>query len=319
VSIPPLTLQKRKPLLSIIELRSFALTLSREVARRRPGLLHANGAQAVLGCLRAARKTNTPLIWHVRDVAMPKMLGRMAARRAAAVIAISQTVREALGSLCPAGCPPEVVYDGIDTDELRPAIGREAFRGSMDVSDNRPVILFAAQLVDWKRPELALGIFAGVRQHVDAQLWIAGDPPPGDHATADRLQALSQSLGVADAIRLLGYRTDMPDVMNAADLLLATARCEPLGRSVMEAMAMGRPVAATNEGGHRELIENGVSGLLFDAGRVEDGVAAVLRLLGDASESARIGEAARTRIEQDFPVATMVERVQKIYDRVLRG
>lgn len=317
VPVPALHLRRREPLRSIGRLRTFALTLSQEVKRRRPHLLHANGTPAMLGAMRSARKLRVPLIWHVRDVTLPRLMGRMAARRADATIAISRTVRDAIVPLCPDSRPPVTIYNGIDPDELAPSADRERTRCTLGIEDDRPVVLFAAQLVAWKRPDLALEVFAKVRaRRGDAQLWIAGSPPPGDETAADKLKTQATVLGIADAIRLLGHRPDMPDLFRAADVLLATARTEPLGRSVMEAMALGRPVVATAGGGHLELIEDGNSGILFDADAPQSAADRLLELLDDTEKARRLGEAARHRIASNFTVETMVEGVQELYDRL---
>jgi glycosyltransferase involved in cell wall biosynthesis len=209
------------------------------------------------------------------------------------------------------------IYNGIDPDELAPSADRERTRCTLGIEDDRPVVLFAAQLVAWKRPDLALEVFAKVRaRRGDAQLWIAGSPPPGDETAADKLKTQATVLGIADAIRLLGHRPDMPDLFRAADVLLATARTEPLGRSVMEAMALGRPVVATAGGGHLELIEDGNSGILFDADAPQSAADRLLELLDDTEKARRLGEAARHRIASNFTVETMVEGVQELYDRL---
>jgi glycosyltransferase involved in cell wall biosynthesis len=142
-------------------------------------------------------------------------------------------------------------------------------------------------------------------------LWLAGEGPR-DRALRD----LARSLGVADRVRFLGWRDDVPALLAAADLLACPSRIEPLGNVIIEAWAHGKPVVAAAAAGPRELIEPERSGLLVP---VEDATAladAIGRVLGDRTLAARLSEGGRADHEREFTEAAVVARYLEFFREV---
>ena len=158
-----------------------------------------------------------------------------------------------------------------------------------------------AQITPWKAQDDAIRALARVREtHPGAQLAIVGETKfVGRDVTFDNpafrrgLDALAAELGVADAVHFLGEREDVPDVLAALDLLLVPSWEEPFGRTVIEGMAMGRVVLATAAGGPREIVHDGVDGVLLAPREPAAWADAAARLLSDPGELERIGVAAR--------------------------
>ena len=142
-------------------------------------------------------------------------------------------------------------------------------------------------------------------------LWLAGEGP-----RERALRDLARSLGVADRVRFLGWRDDVPALLAAADLLACPSRIEPLGNVIIEAWAHGKPVVAAAAAGPRALIEPERSGLLVP---VEDATAladAIGRVLGDRTLAARLAEGGRAAHEREFTEAAVVARYLEFFREV---
>lgn len=136
----------------------------------------------------------------------------------------------------------------------------------------------------------------------------------GDGPLRAQCQALLDDAGVGDLAWLPGERTDVPAVMRGLHVFALPSLAEGISNTILEAMASGLPVVATEVGGNADLVTREVSGLLVPAAAPEAMAAALLRLARDARLAAAMGEAGRQRVEQDFSMRAMVARYQGLYD-----
>jgi glycosyltransferase involved in cell wall biosynthesis len=156
-----------------------------------------------------------------------------------------------------------------------------------------------------------LEAFAKLATRGDAALVIAGDGP-----LRDELAALTARLDIADRVRMLGDRADVRDVLAAFDVFVLPSRTEGMSNALLEAMAMARPVVATAVGGTPEVLAGDTTGLLVPADDPSTMAGAIARLLDDPERSARLGAAARRRVEEHYGVAAMVRRLEAVYAAV---
>jgi glycosyltransferase involved in cell wall biosynthesis len=184
---------------------------------------------------------------------------------------------------------------------------------------DRPVrILLPAGLMRAKGQHTAVAAMRRVLDagH-DAVLWLAGDVGFGtDQTYVPQTQELARKRGVADRVEWLGLRTDMPQLMKAATIVVLPTWSEGMPRAVLEAMALAKPVAATPVGGVVDLVLHGVTGLLFD---VEDdaGLAACVdRFVRDPNEAADIGRQAQRYMRMNFQPARQIDRALEIFGRL---
>lgn len=131
------------------------------------------------------------------------------------------------------------------------------------------------------------------------------------------LRALAVQLGIADAVEFLGEREDVPRLMAGCDAFVLSSAREGLPLVILEAMAAGRPVIATDVGGNRGALGEPPVGVLVRPGDAERLACELLRVLTDRGEARRLGEAARTRAMQTFSVRAMAERYLDLYTKVL--
>lgn len=151
-----------------------------------------------------------------------------------------------------------------------------------------------------------------LERHPDVEFLLAGDG-----ACREELVALANRLGVSDRVRFLGHRDDVPAVLKDADVFVLPSRSEAFPNSVMEAMASGLPVVATNVGGIPELVADGRTGRLVPPGDPAALGDALLDMVEHPDRAADFGRAGRRTIEERYSFERMVEQFEDLYLREL--
>jgi glycosyltransferase involved in cell wall biosynthesis len=188
------------------------------------------------------------------------------------------------------------IGNGVDSQRFHPvgdAAERAAIRRALEVPEDAVVILMIGRLVAEKG---YLELFEAMRE-VEALLWIVGERLPSDHASAidQAIEALARDPRLALRIRLLGYRSDVPQLLRAADIFTLPSHREGMPRSIIEAMLSGLPVVATDIRGAREEVVAGETGALVPVRDPRALAGALGRLVADPALRARQGAAGRAR------------------------
>lgn len=229
------------------------------------------------------------------------------------VVTCGEAMRQ---NLLQAGFPPGQVVSiptGIDFDRFRPDRERDAVRQDLALPDQAFVILMVGVIRGIKRHEVALRAFAQVyRKNPAAVLVLAGEGP----MRVD-MERLARELGIEDAVRFLGHRSDVPNLLEAADCLLLTSRSEGVPQAIAQAMGAALPVVATAVGGVPELVHDGETGLLVAAENVDGVASALLRLLGDPELAGRLGAAARGYVLERYSLKAMLDKTEALYTNLL--
>jgi sugar transferase (PEP-CTERM/EpsH1 system associated) len=139
----------------------------------------------------------------------------------------------------------------------------------------------------------------------------------GDGPLRTEAQGLLESAGMSGLAWLPGERADVPEVMRSLDCFVLPSLAEGISKTILEGMACGLPVLATNVGGNAELVVQGHTGELVRPGDVEAMAEALLRLAADPARAVGMGRAGRARVEQCFSLPAMVAAYQALYDRLL--
>jgi glycosyltransferase involved in cell wall biosynthesis len=141
----------------------------------------------------------------------------------------------------------------------------------------------------------------------------------GEGADRPLYEALIEKLGVGENVKLLGLRSDVPDLLAETDVAVLSTNSEGSPLSVMEYMDAGLPVVGTRVGGIPDLIDDGVEGLLVEP-RDPDGLATgIARLLDDPEEARRMGERGRERRRREFDIDVMVRNLENLYLDLFAG
>jgi L-malate glycosyltransferase len=203
----------------------------------------------------------------------------------------------------PPATPIEVIPNFVDTDYFRPAPRRdERARVLIHISNFRPL----------KRVEDAVQILARVREVVPAQLVLVGDGPE-----RPRVEALVRELGLGGSVHILGMQPDFLDLLQQADAFLLPSSSEAFGLAALEALSCAVPVVASRVGGVPEVVSDGETGFLCEAGDVPAMAAATLRLLTDAGLRRRMSAAARESVLRRWQREPTITRYEDYYRRLL--
>jgi N-acetyl-alpha-D-glucosaminyl L-malate synthase BshA len=157
-------------------------------------------------------------------------------------------------------------------------------------------------------------VFAQVVREVPAQLILVGDGP--DRSAAEWL---AHDLNINHRVHFLGKQDRVNELLPLADLMVMPSSLESFGLAALEAMACKVPAIATRVGGVSELIEDGVTGLLFPVGAVDEMAAAAIALLKDRPRLDAMRDAARKDAQKRFCASLVVPKYIKYYETVLAG
>jgi glycogen synthase len=210
------------------------------------------------------------------------------------------------------GLPAErgqVIFNGVESDLEQ---GRKDHKGAERAADrlSGPYVLALGRVVEKKGFDLLIRAFAQVAsRHPGVALAIGGDGP----ALGD-LRRLIDEVDLTDRVHLLGRlsRPQVASAMASAEVFVMPSRLEPFGIVVLEGWRAGRAVVATSRGGPPEFVDDGENGVLVDPFDTSALVDALDRLLSDPAWRARLGEAARQRVN-DFSWAKIAEAYQQCY------
>lgn len=244
-----------------------------------------------------ARRSRRPAVVATRHFAKargrvgPVPIGPLVRRRIDAQIAISRAVADTVDG------GSTVVHTGIENRPL------------WDITLRERVVLIAQRLQTEKRTDVGIRAFAASGLPDDGwTLEIAGVGP--ERAA---LEALASELGIGDATRFLGYRSDLPQVMNRAGLLIAPCPIEGLGLTALEAMAGGLPVVAAGAAGHLDLLSGLDSRTMFTPGDAEGAARNLRSLAQDQRGRNTLSLAARRRQQQLFSLRAQTAATEAVY------
>jgi len=279
----------------------------------RAQVVHAHDAHAVAVAALAVIGLPVRLVAS-RRVALPlrrNPLSRWKYAQPARFIAVSDRVRAALAACGVAAERVTVVRSGVDLSRPSPRAADATLR-ELGVEPGRPLAVMVSALdPPHKDPVTFLaGIAAARHAGVDVQALLVGDGP-----LAGLARQINRELRLEGIVHLAGYRTDAIELLAAADVAVLTSRDEGLGTSLLDAMLAGVPVVATAAGGVREVVRDGVDGLLVPVG---DGAAlggAICRVVSDAALRRGLVENARRRVT-GFSIQGTIEGTLAVYRRL---
>lgn len=196
----------------------------------------------------------------------------------------------------------QAIWNGID-------VTRFAFRGPI----NRPVAISVARLSPEKDfATLLRATSLVVRDVPDFRLRIVGNG-----READSLKELARELSLENNVEFLGERHDIPALLGEAAFFVSSSKSEGISLTLLEAMAVGLPIVATDVGGNPEVVVDGKTGTLVPSCNPEQLAAAMKDMLADRTSWPVMGELARQRVEQHFNVKHMLQQYESLYGELL--
>jgi glycosyltransferase involved in cell wall biosynthesis len=300
--------------------------LVRIVADEQVDLIHTNTIHNPYG-IGAAIVSRRSHVWHVREIVwqsgVVRRLERLLARLSDRVIVTSEAVgdlfRNRSGRLA---ANVRRIPNGVDLGAFAIGGSGAAVRAALGTPAEAPLAGVVCRLDAWKGVDVFLRAAARVREALPAARFVVvGGAIEGQDAYAHELEALACALGLNDALRFTGWRygpPDMPEVYAALDLLVLPSRQpEPFGLVLLEAMASGLPVVATDRGGPREICVDGETGLLVPPGDPDRLADAMRALLDDPARARAMGQAGRHRAEANYDLRNTVRAIEGQYEELL--
>jgi glycosyltransferase involved in cell wall biosynthesis len=292
--------------------RTVPATIRSLAATTAADLIHAHGYKADVYAYIAMRNTNTPLVstchtWYDdnRLVWLYGVIDRRVLRRYAAVIAVSDDVRQ---RLLHAGVPTNHIHfirNGID---LRPFTNATPSLRNLTAPEGL-LIGWVGRLTRDKGPDLFLQAIAQLRPTFPTARYIM----VGEGPFRPECERLITSLALTDIVHLLGQRSDMPAVYASCDLLVSSSRLEGLPMAILEGMASTLPWVAPQVGAIPLAIHDGQNGILIPSENVEILATSMARLMQSPEERASMGAAARHLTESEFSAERMSEDYLRVY------
>ena len=203
----------------------------------------------------------------------------------------------------------DVVYLGFDFDKYAPnTVQRERVRRELGLEENDFVIGYVANFAPGKGHLQLIEAFADIAEQApDAKLLFAG---------RGSLPEVDQAAKRANSGKIIfaGWRDDIPACLNSMDLFVQPSLSEAFSQVLIEAMACGLPVIATDVGGANEVIDNGMNGVLIDANDPDAIAREVLELYGSAQLRNNFAKAGRSTVRENFIIEQMVDRQMELYE-----
>jgi glycosyltransferase involved in cell wall biosynthesis len=309
---------------------TYAARLRRLLRKFAPDLIHCNGLKSdVLS--RVVRPPGVPVVWYVHDfVGARPLAGRLlrwAARGVNLVLANSHAVAADLRAIL-SGAPVEVFYNGIDMDTFSPGPGDgprlDALAGLPPAPAGTLRVGLVATYARWKGHEVLLRAAAKLTADEPAlavRYYLVGGPiyhTAGSQFSESELRGLIGQLGLNDRVGLVPFQQDTAAVYRALDVVVhASTKPEPFGRTIVEAMACGRPVVIAYAGGAAEIIDPGRDALGTPPGDATGLADALHTLARDRALRARLAEQARRSVVERFARVRMGRELWDHYRRVL--
>lgn len=235
-------------------------------------------------------------------------------------VALSRDLADYLGNECGVGSDRlSQIYNGVDTQQFRPAeAGRVPIPGCPFMDPRQWLIGTVGRMQSIKaQTDLAHAFIRMLARQPalasHARLVMIGDGP---------LRAASRTLldeaGVGHLAWLPGERDDVSNIMRGLNCFALPSLSEGISNTILEAMASGLPVVATDVGGNADLVANGRSGELVPAGDIDAMAASLMRMANGPQRAMAMGAEGRKLVEQRFSLTAMVDAYQGVYDRLLR-
>jgi N-acetyl-alpha-D-glucosaminyl L-malate synthase BshA len=230
------------------------------------------------------------------------------------VTAISDYLRRMTVETFATTRPIEVISNFVNCDiYVRDPEASETVRAQY-AEPGEAVLVHLSNFRPVKRIQDVIRIFAGVAREIPAKLLMVGDGPERSSA-----EWLAKSLKISDRVHFLGKYDQVNHLLPAADLMLMPSEMESFGLAALEAMACEVPTIGTDVGGVPELIQNGVTGLLFPVGDVDSMAEAAVGLLKDRARLKEMARAGRQQAQRTYCASRVIPKYEEFYESILRN
>ncbi len=309
---------KRKPL------DILRRDLSNLLGARQPDLVHCNSLSAGRICGPVCQQLQLPSLGYLRDIIKLNRTVMGDLNCLDQLVAVSRATADFHQAQGLEDAKITTIYNGVDSEVFSPTESASDIRCELGISPQSPLVLFVGQIGLRKGLDTWLAAATTIIETIPtAHFLLVGSRHSQKQESVDYEQALvreSNNNTLQGHVHWLGIRTDIPDLMKQADVLLHCARQEPLGRVLLEALASGLPIVATRVGGTVEILCDPIlSSCLIEKDHPEQAAEAVLRILLDNELQAQIKRTERRVALEKFPVSACAKNLLGIYQNLSAG
>jgi glycosyltransferase involved in cell wall biosynthesis/cellulose synthase/poly-beta-1,6-N-acetylglucosamine synthase-like glycosyltransferase len=298
-------------------------SVSRIVLENRIDVLHAHGTRAFSNCFFVRQKLGIPTIYTVHGWSFHQDQSRLTKwmrvssekyliKRADTTVLVSNSDlldgKRHFGNF-----NHKIIRNAVDLSSFDPSKSYCDLRGELGISDETFLVGFIARVTKQKNLKLLIDAVSRLGLNPKIKALIVGD---GE--LKEELLQYSRETGVIDRLIFLDFRSDIPNVLNAIDAYCLPSLWEGLSIGLLEAMAMGKAIVASDIPGNMELISDGETGLLTK-NNPDDLAQCILRLYHDQSLRERLGFNALRIVRLDFKIDDMVEKLEMSYLEALNS
>jgi len=286
------------------------------IRNARPSLIHCNSATTKYTFCSAigAKLLKIPFVWHVRVISSAGWRDKLISNLCARIIAISDAVKKKFDGIAEKN-KVVMIHNAVDTELFKPGLDIEYLLDEFGIERDRKIMGIFSRLDPWKGHRLFLEAAKDIRDKLPNTVFlIVGE---GEKDYKAELVKYADEQGLKNDVIFTGFRKDIPELMNLCDIVVnPSAEPEPFGRTLIEAMACGKAVVATNIGGPAEVIEDNVSGVLIPEKNVQMLAQACFHLLENKKKLREMGLKGRERAVKLFSAETIIKKVEKIYEEL---
>jgi glycosyltransferase involved in cell wall biosynthesis len=310
-----ITLRRLNPLLPLLAARRLATIIDQEAL----DVLHMHWGRDINLAVLAKRhaKRDVKLVYtRQMMISRPKKdaYHRFLYRHVDLYLTITRQLRDKARQYLPMPAKAvQLLYYGVAQPASPPAEQRQAIRRELGVFDNGDVAIgLVGRIEDKKGQHLLIDALQMLReQGLAAHVTIIG--PVMDHAYFSRIQAQVARMGLQGHVSFYGSHTNPIDIMPAFDIVVLATEMETFGLVLIEAMRSGVAVVGSNAGGVPEIIEDGVSGLLFEPGNAADLAAKLKRYCVDSDMRSKVAAAGKARADKLFALEQHYQSLKQFF------
>jgi len=304
---------------------SYSRGLSALLRRIRPDIIHTNGFKMhLLGAW--TRPARTPLVWHIHDyVSTRRLMSRLLrwfGRSCTVAVANSKSVALDLHSLLPT-LRTVTVYNGIDLDRFSPhgpKLDLDAAAGLAPAAPGTIRVGLVATFARWKGHQIFLQALARLSSEIPVRGYIIGGPiyqTGGSQWSLEELQQQANRLGLREKVGFTGFVEEPARAMRSLDIIVhASTEPEPFGMVIIEGMASGKAVIASEAGGAAEIFADGENALGHPPGDPSALAQQIARLANDKELRDRLGRAGRETAERLYGGSRLAAEMLAVYREI---
>jgi glycosyltransferase involved in cell wall biosynthesis len=243
-----------------------------------------------------------------------RLLYRLASRQVSGCVAVSDQVRESMLKLIgPIRDKITVICNGVDVARYQQPVDRGRVRRQLGFSSEEKLLITVGTLKEEKGHQYLIEAATKVvHRYPNAHFLFVGD---GERRSV--LQAQANACGLSERIHFLGNRQDVSELLIASDVFVLPSFWEGLSMALLEAMAAGLPIVASEVSGTVQVVAPNETGILVPPGDAQRLARAIDQVLADPTQAQAMGAAARRRIEEEFSARKQADEYLSLYRRLL--